>query len=126
LLAECRTLGGCPTGSARITKGHRLAAKHVIHTVGPIYRGSRDDAELLASCYAASLALVEQHGLKTVAFPCISTGVYGYPPHEACRIAVTTVAEWLQGHAVPEAVSFCCFLESDLRLYERECAAIAE
>ncbi len=89
LLAECRALGGCPTGEARITGGHRLPARHVIHTVGPVWRGGmRGEPALLASCYRASLALAGAHGLRSMAFPAISCGVYGYPVAEACAIAV--------------------------------------
>src|SRR5262245_38597996 len=88
LLAECRALGGCPTGEARITKGYRLAARHVIHTVGPVYHGRARDAELLASAYRSSLALAVQHGVATIAFPSISTGLYGYPLGEAAPIAL--------------------------------------
>src|SRR6266513_3095831 len=88
LLAECRTIGGCPTGEARITKGYRLKARHVIHTVGPVYHGRSRDAELLSSAYRSSLQLASQHGLKTIAFPSISTGVYGYPLDQAAPIAL--------------------------------------
>src|SRR6188768_1845294 len=92
LLAECRTLGGCPTGEARITRGYRLKARHVIHTVGPVWHGgSANEPELLARCYCNSLALAGQHGLKSVAFPAISTGVYGYPKQQAAEIAVREV-----------------------------------
>lgn len=94
LLAECRTLGGCPTGEARITRGYRLPARHVIHTVGPVYRGgTRGEAELLRSGYRNSLALLLAHDLDTIAFPAISCGVYGYPVDEAAELAVRTVAE---------------------------------
>lgn len=118
LLAECRALGGCPTGEARVTRGHQLAARHVIHTVGPIYDGGGyGEAELLASCYRESLRLAAEAGLETIAFPCISTGVYGYPKAEACDIAVATVTEWLATHDMPRVVTFCCFAADDAALY---------
>ncbi len=92
LVAECRMIGGCPTGEARITRGYRLPAKYVIHTVGPVWQGGgRGEAELLASCYRSSLALAAKHGLRTIAFPAISCGIYGYPIDQACEIAVRTV-----------------------------------
>ena len=95
LLAECRRIGGCPTGQARITGGHDLPARHVIHTVGPVWRGGdADEDALLASAYRNSLQLARDHGLTSIAFPAISTGVYGFPPDRAARIAVTTVAEY--------------------------------
>jgi len=120
LLAECRSLGGCPTGAAKITRGYRLPARHVIHTVGPVYRSGEDgEPELLRSCYRESLRLAAEHELRTIAFPCISTGVYGYPKDEACRIAVDTVAEWLEGHEVPQHVTFCCFSRKDAEEYRR-------
>jgi O-acetyl-ADP-ribose deacetylase len=123
LLAECRLLGGCPTGEARITKGHRLPAKHIIHTVGPVYRdGTYGEANLLRACYVNTLELAVRHGLTTVAFPCIATGVFGYPPADACRIAVAAVADWLAKYALPQEVTFCCFSPSDLSLYSNECA----
>ena len=97
LLAECRTLGGCPTGQAKITRGYRLPAKHVIHTVGPVWRGGgHGEDELLASCYRTSLALAEQQGLKSIAFPAISTGVYGFPMDRAARIALQEMNEFLK------------------------------
>ncbi len=118
LLAECRGLGGCPTGEARLTGGYRLPARHVIHTVGPIWHGGdRRERELLASCYRESLRLASDAGLETVAFPCISTGVYGYPKDEACDVAVATVTEWLAGHELPRSVTFCCFERGDAELY---------
>ncbi len=121
LLAECRTLGGCPTGHAKITGGYRLPARHVIHTVGPVYRdGSRGETALLASCYVESLKLAEEHGLQSIAFPCISTGVYGYPKREACQVAVKVVGEWLAEHELPREVTFCCFGEEDAELYRGE------
>ena len=110
LLAECRTLGGCPTGEARITGGYELPARHVIHTVGPVWHGGQaGEAELLRSCYTDSLRLAEQADLETVAFPGISTGVYGYPKAEACDVAVSAVAAWLAAHDLPRIVTFCCF-----------------
>lgn len=118
LLAECRTLGGCPTGEARITAGYRLPARHVIHTVGPVWRGGqRGEPELLRSCYTESLRLAEEYGLETIAFPGISTGVYGYPKAEACDVAVGAVAGWLAAHALPRSVTFCCFSGADAALY---------
>ena len=114
LLDECRGLGGCATGSAKITGGHGLAARHVIHTVGPVYRdGQRGEAALLESCYAQSLMLAEENGVETMAFPCISTGVYRYPKREAATIAVDAVQGWLGGHELPKRVVFCCFSEWD-------------
>jgi len=110
LLAACRALGGCPTGEARITRGYGLRARFVIHTVGPVWRGGLDDeAQLLASCYSASLRLAEQHELKTIAFPCISTGVYGYPHEPAAEIAVHTIRAWLVDHEWPRSVLLCAF-----------------
>lgn len=107
LLAECRTLGGCPTGEARITRGYRLAARHVIHAVGPVYHGRLEDARLLASAYQHSLELASQHGLETIAFPAISTGIYGYPKQEAGMIALQTVQAYLKQH--PE-IALVCFV----------------
>jgi len=118
LLAECRTIGGCPTGEARMTGGYRLPARHVIHAVGPIYRdGQQGEPELLRSCYRESLRLAADAGLSSIAFPCISTGIYGYPKKKACEIAVSTVAEWLASHDLPAQVTFCCFGGDDLALY---------
>lgn len=118
LLAECRTLGGCPTGKAKMTRGHRLAARYVVHTVGPVYRGGgHEEAELLGSCYRESLRLASEAGLESVAFPCISTGVYGYPKEEACEVAVAAVAEWLATSDLPSSVIFCCFGAADAELY---------
>jgi O-acetyl-ADP-ribose deacetylase (regulator of RNase III) len=112
LLAECRTLGGCATGEAVLTRGYQLRARYVIHTVGPRYGmgdGTGNDAEMLASCYRNSLALARQHQLRTVAFPAISTGVYGYPKQLAADIAVRTVRTELAGHALPSKVILCTF-----------------
>jgi len=120
LLAECKTLGGCETGDAKITGGYRLPAKHVIHTVGPIYREEGGEAPaLLASCYRRSLEVAAENGLKTVAFPAISTGVYGYPIDSATEIAVRTVRDFLGNY--PEMnVTFVCFSEEDLGVYRKE------
>ncbi len=120
LLAECRTIGGCPTGEARITKGYRLQARHVIHTVGPVWRGGGDDEErLLAGCYRASLALAAGHGLRSVAFPAISTGVYGFPKPRAAGIAVAETRGFLAADRTIERVLFVCFDAETLALYER-------
>ena len=113
LLAECRTLGGCETGSAKITRGHRLPAKHVIHAVGPVWQGGgSDEEELLASCYSTALGLAAEHKLTSIAFPAISTGIYAFPADRAARIAVGTVASELS--AAPRSLTrvvFCCFAE---------------
>jgi O-acetyl-ADP-ribose deacetylase (regulator of RNase III) len=119
LLAECRTLGGCATGDAKITKGYRLRARHVIHTVGPVYRGSPHDAELLASCYRRSLSLAALNHLRSVAFPSISTGAYGYPVEEAAPIALKTVVEFLNTPSSIELVRFVLFDQLTFQAYER-------
>ncbi len=118
LLEECRRLNGCPTGQARITGGYDLPARHVIHTVGPVYRGGvAGEPNLLRSCYLESLQLAAEARCESIAFPCISTGVYGYPTEEACDIAVTAVKEWLSSHDLPTTVTFCCFSTGDTLLY---------
>jgi O-acetyl-ADP-ribose deacetylase (regulator of RNase III) len=118
LYEECWRLGGCPTGEARITGGHQLPARFVIHTVGPVYEdGNTGEPELLRSCYRESLRLAAERQLASVAFPCISTGVYGYPPDQACAIAVSAVEDWLGDNAFPQEVVFCCFLDEDYQLY---------
>lgn len=123
LLAECRTLGGCPTGQARITRGYRLPARHVIHTVGPVYRdGRQGEPVLLASCYRESLRLAEAHGCTSVAFPAISCGAYGYPLAEACAIAVLEVARFLDEARVIRAVTFACFGPDARDAYRRALA----
>jgi len=115
LLAECRTLQGCKTGQAKITKGYRLPARHVIHTVGPVWRGGRaGEPELLASCYRTSLALADKHGLASIAFPAISTGVYGYPLEAATEIAVHAARAYAGGL---EKIVFCCFGRQALDIY---------
>ena len=119
LLAECRTLGGCATGDAKITRGYELLAKHVIHTVGPVWQGgAAGEAGLLASCYRRSLALAADHALASIAFPAISTGVYGYPRDAAARIAIDTVSETLTQSSSIERVIFCCFDRQTLDLYD--------
>ena len=120
LLAECRTLGGCETGEAKITKGYRLPARHVIHTVGPIWEGGGTGEEtLLANAYANSLTLAKNHHLRSIAFPAISTGVYAFPPDRAARIAVTTVVEKLSSDTHFTQVVFCCFTSASAELHER-------
>jgi O-acetyl-ADP-ribose deacetylase (regulator of RNase III) len=110
LLAECRLLGGCETGQAKITGGYRLPARHVIHTVGPVWHGGQsEEPALLASCYRNSLALAAEHGLQSVAFPGISTGIYGYPMDLAARVAVETTAAFLAESELPAKVVFCTF-----------------
>ena len=119
LLAECRTIGGCPTGEARLTKAYRLPARYVIHTVGPVYRGRPEDSRLLAGCYTNSLALAMAHGIRTLAFPAISCGVYGYPITDAGKIAVDTCATFMDTHEIPAKVIFMLFSPADLDLYAR-------
>lgn len=120
LLAECRTLNGCPTGQARITRGYRLPAKHVIHTVGPVWNGGRSrEPELLAACYRESLALAQAHGIKTIAFPAISCGVYGYPLEQAVTIAVRECRAAARDNAF-DKILFACFDASMYALYQAE------
>jgi O-acetyl-ADP-ribose deacetylase (regulator of RNase III) len=119
LLEECRTLNGCETGSAKITKGYNLPAKYVIHAVGPVWRGGhRNEKALLASCYSTSLKLAAEHQCKTIAFPNISTGIYGFPKNLAAQIAVEEVNRFLNHNSMPGKVIFCCFDEENYKLYE--------
>jgi len=119
LVAECRTLGGCPAGQARITKGYRLPARHVIHTVGPVWRGGdAGEPALLASCYRESLKLAVAHGIVSIAFPAISCGIYGYPIPAAARIAVTETAAFLTGNPSITRVVFACFGAEVLRAFQ--------
>ena len=125
LLEECRTLGGCAPGEAKITGGYDLAARHVIHTVGPVWRGgTQGEEEVLASCYRASLELAAEHGLSTIAFPAISTGVYGFPPERAASIAVRSVREALERGSFSK-VTFCRFSPGSARLHADALAALA-
>jgi O-acetyl-ADP-ribose deacetylase len=120
LLAECRTLGGCETGQAKITRGYHLPARHVIHTVGPVWHGGdQGEPELLAACYRNCLRLAAENGVRTIAFPAISCGVYGYPLDEAARIAVREVKEFLAGDARVETVYLVCFGEDARQVYQR-------
>ena len=120
LLEECRSLGGCPTGEARITRGYRLPAKRIIHTVGPVWKGgTRGEPQLLAACYISSLRLALQHELSTVAFPSISTGAYAYPLELAAPIAVETVLEFVAANAGIAQVTFCCYTREDYAIYKK-------
>jgi len=120
LLTECRLLGGCRTGEAKLTKGHRLSARYVIHTVGPVWQGGqRGEPELLASCYRRSLELAADNGATTLAFPSISTGIYGYPIDLAAKVAIITVRQSLPKFTSFREIIFCCFSPADLAAYEK-------
>lgn len=120
LLAACRRIGGCPTGQARITPGFRLKAEWVIHTVGPVWQGgNQGEPDLLASCYRSSLALATEHSIGSIAFPAISTGVYGYPKKGATAVAVESVTAFLEAGRGPAEVIFCCYSAEDYATYER-------
>ncbi len=123
LLEECRKLNGCNTGDAKISSGYKLPARYVIHTVGPVwYGGKNNEPALLESCYRRSLQLAEEKGLRTIAFPNISTGVYGYPKEYAADIAICTVKDWLQNHSLPEKVIFAIFDEENFTIYRQKLA----
>jgi O-acetyl-ADP-ribose deacetylase (regulator of RNase III) len=126
LVAECRTLGGCPTGEAKITKGYRLRARHVIHTVGPVYHreGPTRAAELLTSAYRHSLEVASENNLRSVAFPSISTGAYGYPLEEAAPIALQTAIDYLETHTDIERVRFVLYGQRAYQVYERALQSI--
>jgi O-acetyl-ADP-ribose deacetylase (regulator of RNase III) len=124
LLAECKGIGGCPTGEARITGGYNLPARHVIHTVGPVYRNRPEDPKLLAACYRNSLTLAVENGLRTIAFPAISCGVYGYPLTDACSIAIATTQSFLDAHPTIDNVTFVLFSEADAHVYRQALAAV--
>jgi len=118
LLQECRALGGCPTGQAKMTRGYRLPAKFVIHTVGPVWHGgAQGESKLLASCYRESLAIAAVQKFSNIAFPCISTGVYGYPPDQAADVAIAAVREFIRSPSSLSEVIFCCYSTNDLALY---------
>lgn len=122
---ECRMLNGCRTGDAKLTKGYRLPARHIIHTVGPVWQGGgKGEAELLASCYRRSLELAAANDCRTVAFPAISTGIYRYPRDEAAEIAARTVSTFLEQKTMPETVIFCCFDDQMAELYRQAVAAL--
>ena len=120
LLAECRTLGGCETGQAKLTKGYRLPAEFVIHTPGPIWRGgTAGEAEALASCYRSCLELAEAHGIESVDFPSISTGVYGYPMAQAAAVSLKAIMDFLRTHDLPRRVRMVCHTEEAARIYRQ-------
>ncbi|MHB1948552.1 MAG: O-acetyl-ADP-ribose deacetylase [Gammaproteobacteria bacterium] len=124
LLEECMSVGGCPTGDARITKGYDLPANYVIHAVGPVWHGGQqNEARLLASCYTQSLKLALQHQLKTLAFPAISCGIFGYPVDQAAKIAVNTVSEFLKTHTEIDTVYFVCFDKTIYDAYQHALSA---
>ncbi|HEX3019988.1 MAG TPA: O-acetyl-ADP-ribose deacetylase [Chitinispirillaceae bacterium] len=120
LLQECKKLGGCKTGESKITSGYNLKARYVIHTVGPIWRGgNNNESSLLKSCYLSSLELAMKYNCHSIAFPCISTGVYGFPAQAAARVAVENCLEFLKHNGPVMEISFCCFLESDFSIYTK-------
>jgi len=126
LLSECRTLGGCPKGEARITKGYNLPARYVIHTVGPIYSGKAEDSILLSNCYHNSLSLALENNASSIAFPAISCGVYGYPIEKACRIAIDTTCTFLKDISSITRVVFILFSQEDMKVYEAYLSGIQQ
>jgi O-acetyl-ADP-ribose deacetylase (regulator of RNase III) len=126
LVHECRLLGGCKIGQAKLTRGYRLPARYIIHTVGPVWRGGNEgEAALLRSCYRQSLGLCEQHGIRSVAFPAISCGIYGYPVAPASKIAVSEVAEFARQHTALDLVEFSCFSDDVVAAYKNALARVA-
>ncbi|SRR6056297_207867 len=120
LLEACRVLGGCETGDAKITNGYQLPARYIIHTVGPVWHGGdKGEPEALASCYRRSIELAKDHQLQSIAFPCISTGVYRFPAERAAQIAITTVQGLLTDPSPLQEIYFCCFSETDLHIYQK-------
>jgi O-acetyl-ADP-ribose deacetylase (regulator of RNase III) len=126
LLAECKTIGGCPTGEARITRGYNLKARHVIHTVGPVYSGKPQDSQLLTQCYLNSLRQAVDNNLASIAFPAISCGVYGYPIAEACKIAIDTTGRFLSQNKVITKVVFILFSRDDYEVYKKYLSEITK
>lgn len=127
LLEECRTLGGCAVGQAKLTRGYNLPAKYIIHTVGPMWRGgTAGEPDLLASCYRSALQIAADRGFATVAFPSISTGIYGYPIARACQIALRTTRSFLEQHTLPRTVTFVCFSKHDRDEYRLALAEIMQ
>ena len=125
LLAECRGIGGCPTGEARLTRGYRLPADNVIHTVGPVFRGRPEDRILLSGCYHSCLGIASDNQFGCIAFPAISCGAYGYPIEDASRVALETTIAWLAAHIYPKAVIFALFSENDLSVYTENLSKMA-
>lgn len=120
LLKECRALGGCQTGDSKITKGYKLSARFVIHTVGPVWQGGKSkEDELLASCYRTSFKLAQENNIKSIAFPCISTGVYHFPKERAAKIAISTTKEFIQNNETIESVAFVCFDDENFGIYNK-------
>lgn len=125
MLIECRSLGGCKTGEAKLTQGYNLPAKYVIHTVGPVWHGGKNhESELLANCYLNSLKIALEHHIKTIAFPAISCGIYGYPIEQAARIAIQTIKNFIKENDSLKKVILCCFSEHDYQVYKKTLAML--